>query len=57
MIAMDRGFDKVLIVFENHDVVQAIQETVTSVSNFALINRGFNKMLIVFDNHEVVQAI
>ncbi|MBA0846074.1 hypothetical protein Goarm_022917, partial [Gossypium armourianum] len=38
-IAMDRGFDRVLIVFDSHEAVQAIQGSATKVSNSALVRR------------------
>ncbi|MBA0753160.1 hypothetical protein Gogos_021741, partial [Gossypium gossypioides] len=39
MIAMDRGFNKVLIIFDSHEAIQAIQRSVTKVSNSALVRR------------------
>ncbi|KAG8501465.1 hypothetical protein CXB51_003790 [Gossypium anomalum] len=38
-IAMDRGFNKVLIVFDSHEAIQAIQRRVIKVSNSALVRR------------------
>ncbi|MBA0698750.1 hypothetical protein Goari_000445 [Gossypium aridum] len=38
-IAMDKGFDRVLIDSDSHEAVQAIQKSTTNVSNSNLIRR------------------